>query len=288
MSSRGRPLALIAGGTSGIGFGIAKELAAEWDLALAHASDHARAQAARRALSKSAPPGAMIEVFPGRLGEYSDAERLVEAVEARCGTSPSALINSAGSLADGWFMGSDFARHEVLLKDHLVVAMGLCHRVLPSMYRARFGRILNVTSISATRPNPGQTSYAAAKAGLEAFTRTLALEVAHRGITVNAIAPGLIDTPLTAERVSAIREAGEEELHVPVGFVGSPGDVGHLARFLCSGLARYITGVVYAVDGGRSLGGSVRGKGGIRRATRGESAASGRDGLPQGLEPGAQ
>jgi 3-oxoacyl-[acyl-carrier protein] reductase len=123
------------------------------------------------------------------------------------------------------------------------------------MYKEKFGRIINLSSISASYAKRGQANYAAAKAGIEGFTRTLALEVAHRGVTVNAIAPGLIETKMTRELVAKI-EAGGGSIRdgVPARRMGSPDEIGALAQFLCSSDASYITGTVITIDGGRSLG----------------------------------
>lgn len=249
-----RRLALVTGGTSGIGLGVARALAAEHDLALAYASDHDRAAAALDEL-RAAAPEAELALFPGRLADYGGASTLAAAVRERFGRAPAVLVHAAGRPRDALFLGSDFAQHEQLVAEHLLVAMALAHVLLRDMYRERFGRIVHISSVSARWAKRGQCNYAAAKAGVEAFTRTLALEVAHRGITVNAVAPGLIATPLTAELIAELRaREGGLAARIPAGEPGTPDDVGALARFLCSDAARYITGAVHTVDGGRSLG----------------------------------
>lgn len=248
-----KKLALITGGTSGIGLGVAKALAGNCDLALAYAGNHERARAAAAALEGS---GSRVEVFARKLGGYQDAKSLYEEVVASFGKDPELLVNSAGGIRDGIFMSTDFSHHEQLINEHLLTTMALCHLAVKPMYRKHYGRIVNFSSITGFYAKRGQVNYAAAKAGIIGFTKTLALEVARRGITVNVVAPGLIRTPMTSAITDQLEEAGAKATarHIPVGFIGEPEDVGALVAFLCSDEARYITGAMIPVDGGRSLG----------------------------------
>ena len=248
--SSDRPLALITGGTSGIGLGVARCLAEEHDLALGYASDGDKARAAEEELGKRT----RVRCFGEQLSDHDDVRRLAERVRSEMEKSPSVLVHCAGSARDELFLKSDFETHLERLGEHLVAAMALAHCLVGDMYRRRFGRIVFVSSITARRARPGGCGYAAAKAGVEGFTRNLALEVAHRGVTVNAVAPGLIDTPMTAELVADVEARGRLRPTIPAGRVGTPADVGALVRFLCSAEAEYITGAVLPVDGGRSLG----------------------------------
>ncbi len=248
-----KKLALITGGTSGIGFAAAKALAKNCDLALAYASDYDKAQ---RAVEDIKSSGSEVRVFAQPLGGYEDAKQLFDSVVAECGRAPEMLVNSAGRIRDGFFLQTDFSVHEKLVQEHLLVTMAMCQLALKPMYGKRYGRIVNLSSISGFYAKRSQVNYAAAKAGIIGFTRTLALEVAHRGITVNAVAPGLIRTPMTSGIVQYLENASGKEIsrHIPAGFIGEPGDVGPLIAFLCSDDARYITGSMITVDGGRSLG----------------------------------
>jgi 3-oxoacyl-[acyl-carrier protein] reductase len=249
-----RKLALITGGSGGIGASVARLFAGDHDLALGYASNQERAEAVKQQIERS-NPAAEVRVFGGRLITHEHAVNLINTVKDAFGRAPNILINSAGGIYDALFLSSDFACHQRLIEEHLTVTMALCHALVRDMYKARFGRIVNIGSISARYSKRGQCSYAAAKAGIEAFSRTLALEIAHRGITVNVVAPGLIQTDLAAPAIARLREKQSDLSHrIPPGDVGKPDDVGLLVRFLCSDQASYITGALFTVDGGRSLG----------------------------------
>ena len=249
-----RKLALITGGSGGIGTSVARLLADNHDLALGYASNQVRAEAVKQEI-EHASPATIVRIFGGRLKTYEHAVSLIEQVKSAFGRAPSVLVNLVGGIYDALFLSSDFTCHQQLIEEHLTTTMALCHALLRDMYKAGFGRIVNVGSISARFSKRGQCSYAAAKAGIEAFSRTLALEVAHRGITVNVVAPGLIQTDLAAPAIANLREKhGDLVRKIPAGVVGKPEDVGFLVRFLCSEQASYITGAVYTIDGGRSLG----------------------------------
>ena len=253
-----RRLALVTGGTSGIGFGIAQKLINNFDLALIYGSDHQKAEAAKKNLEdylSEKEIAGTVKVYPQDLMQLEEVPALVKTITENFGVSPSILINSAGRLRDGLFQSSKMKEHEDLIKEHLLAPMALCHAVIRGMSVARFGRIINLSSISSDYAKRGQSNYAAAKGGIESFTKTLALEVAHRGITVNAIAPGLIETPMTQALVEKIQSSDSGiRGRIPIGRLGTPSDVGALASFLCSDEASYITGTTIVIDGGRSLG----------------------------------
>jgi 3-oxoacyl-[acyl-carrier protein] reductase len=249
-----RKLALITGGTSGIGFGIAKCLAGEFDLALAYGSDSKKADEASSIL-QSVFPNTKIKTYGKILKTEVECVALGEAVVKDFGVAPSVLINSSGRLQDALLLSADFSEWKSVIDEHLIVTMALNQWAGKKMYQVKWGRIINLSSISANYAKRGQANYAAAKAGIEAFTRTFALEVAHRGVTVNAIAPGLIETPMTKGLIESISAKGESiRDRIPAGRFGTPEDIGQLAKFLCSNDASYITGTTMVVDGGRSLG----------------------------------
>jgi 3-oxoacyl-[acyl-carrier protein] reductase len=253
-----RRLALITGGTSGIGFGVAQKLAKDFDLALVYGSDHHKAEQAKLQLEQEAVVlgfSVRIKTYAQDLLKLEQIPNLVKQITDDFQVPPTILVNSAGRLRDGLFQSSKMHDHIDLIHEHLMAPMALCHAVVRGMSVAKFGRIINLSSISADFAKRGQTNYAAAKGGIESFTQTLALELAHRGVTVNAIAPGLIETPMTQQLVEKIQSSDEGvRSRIPVGRLGTPGDIGAVAAFLCTAEASYITGTTITVDGGRSLG----------------------------------
>jgi 3-oxoacyl-[acyl-carrier protein] reductase len=154
------------------------------------------------------------------------------------------LVNNAGITADGLAVRMSEEQWSSVIDTNLTGAFHCTRRALDDMLSARFGRIVNISSISAERANSGQSNYAAAKAGLLAYTRTIAREMGKRGITCNAVTPGFIETEMTAELpVDEIRKA------IPAGRLGTPADVAAAVAFLCSDQASYVNGATLAVDG---------------------------------------
>jgi len=180
----------------------------------------------------------------------SDVERLVEETMAAYGRID-ILVNNAGIARDQLLLRMTEEEWDRVISVDLK-SVFLCTRaVLKYMVKQRWGRIISIASIAGIVGNPGQANYASAKAGIIGFTRTVAKEVASRGITVNAIAPGAIDTEMTQR----LREEWKEELkkRIPLGRLGSPRDVAEAVAFLASEEAGYITGQVLAVDGGMAI-----------------------------------
>jgi 3-oxoacyl-[acyl-carrier protein] reductase len=158
------------------------------------------------------------------------------------------LVNNAGVTRDGLLIRMKDADWDAVLDTNLTAAFRMCRGVLPTMLRARWGRIVNISSVVAAAGNPGQGNYAASKAGILGLTRSLAREVASRHITVNAIAPGYIETAMTAALPEETRAALQSQ--IPLGVLGTPEDIAAGVRYLAGDGGAYITGQVLHINGG--------------------------------------
>ncbi len=162
------------------------------------------------------------------------------------------LVNNAGVIADGLFVRMEAEDWDKVMKTNLGGVFNFCHELAFPMMQKRAGRIINVSSVAATHVNPGQANYAASKGAVNSFTRALAVELAGRGVTVNAIAPGFIETDMSA----AVRNKAGDQIKkfIPMKRIGTPEDIAKAAVFLASADSGYVTGQVLTVDGGLSLG----------------------------------
>ncbi len=238
-------VALITGASRGIGRAIALRLAREGArVAINYRSRPEEAAEVLKAVEEMCQEGITIQAD---VSKEEDVVAMVNQVVERWGTID-ILVNNAGVIKDRLLLRMTTEDWDYVLNTNLRGTYLCCRHVLKHMLRQQKGRIINVASVVGVVGNPGQTNYAASKAGIIAFTRSLAREVANRNITVNALAPGYIDT----EIVERLPETTKQHILglIPMGHFGTPEDVAGMAAFLCTDEARYITGSVIHIDGG--------------------------------------
>ena len=241
MSDLKDAIVLVTGGTRGIGRACAEHFAALGArVAICGRSQESAARAA-------AEIGPNVTGYACDIASAESVDALVEQVSADLGTIQ-VLVNNAGITRDGLLMRMKNEQWDEVIQTNLTGAFYTCRAAAKSMLKARYGRIINISSVVGLRGQAGQSNYAAAKAGLIGFTKAYAQEVASRNITVNVVAPGYIATDMTAE----LGEKATEAIvgHIPMKRVGAPEDIAAAVAFLASPGAGYITGTTLSVDGG--------------------------------------
>ena len=238
-------VALVTGASGGIGRAICLALAeAGFDIGVHYHRGAEKAEAVRQEMEAL---GRRAEAFQADISDAGQCASLVEQCAQKLG-GLYALVNNAGVTDDGLLMRMTDAQFENVMRANMGGCFYCTRAALPIMMKARQGRIVNITSVVGVTGNAGQTNYAASKAAIIGFTKACAKEAAPRGICVNAVAPGFIETAMTDALGEEIREKMKQS--IPLRRFGAPSDVAALVQFLCGDGASYITGQTMIVDGG--------------------------------------
>jgi 3-oxoacyl-[acyl-carrier protein] reductase len=243
-------VAIVTGGSRGIGKSVVQALARQGaKVAFVYKGS---ADAAKALEAEVASAGGVAKAWQGDVADPATADRVVAGVLADWGRVD-ILVNNAGVIRDGLFLRMDADAWRTVLATNLDGAFYFCRAVANQMVlKQRSGRIVNISSVAADFHNAGQANYSASKGAVNSFTRALAVEVAKRGVTVNAVAPGFIETDMS----EAVRNKAGDLIKkaIPAGRLGKPEDIADVVVFLCGPAAAYVTGQVITVDGGLSLG----------------------------------
>ena len=244
-------VALVTGGSRGIGRAVVEGFAREGaKVAFVYASNSAAADDVVSTLKGEGHEE--VWAIQCDVSDKQAVDKCVEEVIGKWGRID-ILVNNAGVIRDGLLMAMDPEDWHTVINTNLSSVYNFCHAVVRPMASQRYGRIVNMSSVSAEFGNPGQVNYAASKGGIQGMTRCLAAELGKRKITVNAVAPGFISTDMT----EAVRNAASDKITAQISLkrLGEPQDIAEATLFLASDAASYITGQVLTVDGGLSLGG---------------------------------
>jgi len=243
-------VALVTGGSRGIGKAIVVALAnAGAKVAFVYQSNK---EAADKLAAELTAAGKTVIAIQADVSKKADADAAIEQVVAKW-ERLDILVNNAGIIRDKLVLAMAAEEWQQVIDTNLTSVFNFCQSAIRPMMTNRFGRIINMSSVASDFSNPGQANYAASKAGIEGFSRCLATEYAKRGITVNCVAPGFIETDMT---IAVVNAAGDKiKSSIPVKRLGKPEDISNAVLFLASEESSYITGQVLKVDGGLTLGG---------------------------------
>lgn len=243
-----RKTAIVTGASRGIGAATAVALSrAGFDVAI---NCRSGVEKANEVAERCRAEGAKAEVYPADVSDFAACQALAKAVLRDFGRID-VLVNNAGITRDTLLLRMSEEQFDQVIAGNLKSVFNMTKAVTPILTKQRWGRIVNITSVSGIAGNVGQANYAAAKAGIIGFTKTVAKELGQRGVTVNAVAPGFVETDMTAQLSPEIKEAALKSISLRR--LGKPEEIAALVAFLAGDGASYITGQVLVADGGLSL-----------------------------------
>lgn len=243
-----KKVALITGASRGIGAAVADRLGEDGFIVIGTATSEAGAD---KITQRFADKGLQGRGYCLNVTDGESIKAVLDIVKVEF-AEPSVLVNNAGITRDNLFLRMKEDEWESVLDTNLSSVFRMSKAVIKSMTRARYGRIINISSVVGSMGNAGQANYCAAKAGVEGFTRSLAREIGSRNITVNSVAPGFIQTDMTHELSEGVKETLMKQ--VPLARLGDPDEIAHAVAFLASDGASYITGETLHVNGGMYMG----------------------------------
>lgn len=247
MTTGKKDIALITGATGGLGTAICKRLAKDGFHVVANYNNQEKADKWKKTMKEL---GYEPDMYQADVCDYEAVGAMIREVEKTIGPVD-VLVNNAGITRDGQFRKMSVDNWDAVLKTNLYSVFNCTRHVINQMVDRNYGRIINISSVNGQRGQFGQANYSAAKAGMHGFTKTLAMEVARKGITVNTISPGYIATDMVMAVPEEIRNKIVAE--IPIGRLGGTEEIAHLVSFLASKETSFITGANYAINGGQHV-----------------------------------
>lgn len=247
MDTNKKFVALVTGGTGGLGTAICKRLSDDGFHVVANYNNKEKAE---KWQAKMQAEGYNMDMYQADVCNYDKIAEMVQHVEAEIGPID-VLVNNAGITRDGQFRKMTREHWDEVMQTNLYSVFNCTRNVINQMIDRNYGRIINISSVNGQRGQFGQANYSAAKAGMHGFTKTLAMEVAKKGITINTISPGYIATDM----VMAVPQEHRDKIvaEIPVGRLGGTEEIAHLVSFLASKDTSFITGANYAINGGQHV-----------------------------------
>jgi acetoacetyl-CoA reductase len=245
--SQKKYVALVTGATGGLGTHICKRLADDGYVVCANYRSKEKAEEWSRKMHED---GYLFHLYQADVADYDEVAAMIDAITADHG-GVDVLVNNAGITRDGAFKKMSKENWAAVIGTNLTSVFNCCRHVINPMLERNYGRIINISSVNGQRAQFGQVNYAAAKAGMHGITKTLAIETASKGITVNTISPGYVATDMVMAVAPEVRNKIIEG--IPVGRMGGTGEIAHLVSFLASPQSGFITGANYAINGGQHV-----------------------------------